>query len=119
MPPRKIKMTPEVLEEMLKSETQNNIEAGEEQAEEPEDNNIVNNDSDFKDTIKNGILELSSLPMRGTEKRNKLKTELQNNKFINKYLDKQINKSYLQYMNDHIKAFMIYTYSYARVYRTL
>lgn len=118
MPTRK-KITPEILTEMLKSETQTNAEP-EQEPEQEEVDNIVNNDTDFKDTIKSGILELSTIPMTtASNKRDRFKKELQENKFINKYIDKQINNSYLKYMNDHIKAMMIYSYTYAKVHKSL
>lgn len=118
MPPKKNAITREALEDMLNEHQEPQTQPPEPpQRELPE---FLSDDKDFKDTIKESLIEISTLPMpTGSEKRKKFKEELQNNKFLTKYLDRQVNSSYLRYVNDHVKAAMIYSYTFTKVHRSL
>jgi len=76
--------------------------------------------ADFVETIKESLYDVGAMPMAQTnEKRSKFRKELKEDKFLTKYIDKNVKNHYLHYLNDHFKALMIYSYHYMKVSKTL
>ena len=71
--------------------------------------------TDISETFKNMIFDVSSIPMQPKSKKDKLKTHLENDKFLNEYLEKYLYINYLNKVNNHIKAGLIYGYYFQKV----
>lgn len=84
-----------------------------------EKNDINDEDTNtyIKSSIKEIVFEISAMPITIQEKKTLLKARLQNDKFLNKYVDKHaINKLMKYFINDHVKAGILYIYHYSQAY---
>jgi len=68
-------------------------------------------EAEIKSGVKNGIFYIASLPIR-SDKRKKLKNNLEGSKFLNMYIDNNLYVDYLQDMNQDLKALACYGFHY-------
>ena len=98
----------------LMSETQE-----EQPREQPQERAPDRNETQTTDIIKKSVIQVASYPMPyENDKRRRFEDALNNDNFINEYLEKQINK-YLVITNEHMRAGITYAYHYNNIRNSL
>ena len=69
-------------------------------------------DKDFKNSLKDNVFKIGSLPMKDERKREKFYGKLKESTFLNKYVDKRASRIFSEYLNEDGKAACIYSMAY-------
>ena len=100
-------------------------EQDEEDEEEPKQTKttiaVVKNDkeTDYSQTIRHGVIHLSSFSMLNEDKRKRFEEDLKKDETINNYVDDQFYTKWLKTNNPHVKAGIVYSYLYIKNLNTL